>query len=294
MLSRLPFSVFVLLATPISAFVLSAKTEKRFATLQTVKSDISSVKTEKVKPIEPYSYTLIPSSAPPTAAPHSLIFLGPWNGTTGFFDWWLVKDFNTSQPSVRNSYRILDAVARKMPANAANQYPYKSWYEYKDWATETPVASDVDLAVAWVHGLLQQEYGVVGSYERIILGGFSQGANLALEAALRFPHKLGLVFSQRGILLADRKASSDFFVATPYILTAGEHDNVYYANVVKENAKWLRERGAPVYMKTIPGMDHHARNPLENSLVIKSFVAMLGQAPQEALQKLTDWTDCKV
>lgn len=238
--------------------------------------------------VEDYRYSLHEASKPE----RSLILLGPWNGSTGFFDEWLLSEFDKDEPSTKTRYRVLDVVARKMATDDANPYSYNSWYEYEDWHAEIPVASDVDLAVAYVHKLLVQEHAIVGDYRHIILAGFSQGANVAIEAALRFPHRLGLVFSQRGIILASRKQDWTPVAASPYILTAGADDDVYYEEMVKENCRWLEAMHAPAYMKTLPTVDHYRWSSRECQLTIKSFAAMVSESPDDALAQLTEWTDC--
>lgn len=242
-----------------------------------------------VEPVESYRYTIHEPAF--FGSPHSLILLGPWNGSSGFFDEWLLNDFAKMEPGVKNQYRILDVVARKMGTDEWNPYPYNSWYEYQDWHNEIPFPEDVDKAVEYVHSLLMQEFAVVGDYGRIILAGFSQGANVALESALRFPHKLGLVFSQRGILLESRKQDTTPIQPTPYVTTAGEKDDVYLESRVKENARWLQAMGAPAYMKALSTVDHYRHSKRETDLAIKSCVAMTSAAPQKAIPQLTTWTD---
>lgn len=213
---------------------------------------------------EPYRYTLHePASGKPK---RSLILLGPWNGSTGFFDSWLLEDFKKLEPETMDNYRILDCVARKVPSNP---YAYNAWYEYEDWHSETPVAHDVDLAVAYVHSLIEQEAEIVGYYEYVVVAGFSQGANVALEAALRFHSPLGLVFSQRGILLEARKQDTTAVATTPYLLTAGADDDTYAVEMVKENCRWLESMSAPAYMKTMSGLDHYRRSKEECELALK-------------------------
>lgn len=131
----------------------------------------------------------------------SLILLNPWNGTPGFMWNWT---FNQSgfgggwRKDVSDHYRVLDVAGKLMPGS-----DYRAWFGYatsEDWSSDTPIQREVDVAVAYIHHLIEQEYKVVGDYKRIILAGMSQGAGLALEAALNFPKALGLVLSERGIV----------------------------------------------------------------------------------------------
>lgn len=276
-----------------------AKQKKEKPRDQTAKANSKSMaakddKKEKKKqaplvPIESYRYTLHKqSSDKPT---RSLILLGPWNGSSGFFDEWLLDDFGKLEPEVKKHYRILDVVARKMPSSEGNPYPYNAWYEYEDWHSETPVATDVDLAIAYVHGLIEQEAAIVGHYKDVIVAGFSQGSNVALEAGLRFHSPLGLVFSQRGVLLAARKEDLNTpIAATPYLLTAGALDDIYYEDTIREDCKWLETMWAPAYMKTFQGLDHYRRGKEECKLTVKSLAVMLSSSKKN-FASLTDWTE---
>lgn len=289
----------------------SLKLESR--NLSHSKASASTNQTSALEPLEPYRYTV--HTPTPNVPQRSLILLGPWNGSAGFFTEWFLDDFEKMEPKAIDKYRILDVVGRKMPSGSEwDPYPYNSWYEYEDWHSETVVAHDVDLAVAYVHGLIEEEYAIVGDYRRIVLAGFSQGANVAIEAALRFPHRLGLVLSQRGILLASRKEDWTPVASTPYILTAGADDEVYLEDMVKENCRWLQDMHAPAYMKTLTKVGHYRRSKRECDLTIKSFVALVSEAKEEKekadpltehlkgkekekaevdkLEHLTDWTDC--
>merc|ERR1719183_2275063 len=105
---------------------------------------------------------------------------------------------------------------------------WRCWYNYNsldDWNNEVPVAAHLDESVAFVHNLIQTEFAVVGSYHRIAVVGYSQGANLALEAGLRFPVPLGLVFSMRGVMFSSRIENKTSLAVTPYVLTAGAQDD---------------------------------------------------------------------
>lgn len=241
-----------------------------------------------VQPLEPYSYTL--SGGPSEGErPWSLIYLAPWNGTTDWNKVWLLNYFDKHEPLARKKFRVLNVVGRKMPAQDYDSYPYRSWYEYIDWHMETVVEHDVDLAVQYIHSLIEKERAIVGDYRHIVLAGYSQGANVALEAALSFPHRLGLVVSQRGMLLARRAQDTSPLAATPYILTAGAWDEVYYPQWIDENRRWLEKKNTPAYLRTFDAVDHAKRSSRESELAVNAFASMAIGSP--GLARLTDWTD---
>lgn len=170
-----------------------------------------------------------------------------------------------------------------------------AWYGYPDydaWNKNVPVLQEVDHAIAYVHHLIEQEHKIVGDYSRISLVGLHTGGNIAIESALRFPKPLGLVVSQRGIVLPSRMGSKEKVAATPYVLTAGGSDNIYPESLVRESFESLRAMNVPVFMKTMPEFDHYRWSKEESVLTLKSCLVALSEAPasEKTLAKLTDWT----
>lgn len=237
------------------------------------------------------SYTLHEPSG--HAATESIILLGPFNATSGWGSDWIMSSADGVDPAIRQRCRVLDVIGK--PAKWGGMGQVTAWYGYADyeqWYAGVPVAPEVDHAVAYVHALIEQEYKVVGDYRRISVVGLHQGANLALEAAFRFHHPLGLVVSQRGVLIPARLASTEAVPATPYILTSGEKDIVYTDGQIRGDAASLQAKQGLVFMKMLPGFDHFQWSEQEATLVLKSISAALSEVPisHTTLAALTDWT----
>merc|ERR1719310_2543590 len=138
------------------------------------------------------------------------------------------------------------------------------WYAYEDskddkgWFNEIPVKSDLTAAVKFVHGLVRQEHNLGIPYGGIVIAGYSQGATLALEAGLRFPWPLGLVFAERGIVLSSRLKCSENILPTPYIMTAGKIDDKYGAWRVKQGWTFQCRKHIPSFYEEIAGLRHIA------------------------------------
>lgn len=232
-----------------------------------------------------------------------MIMLGPWNGTQGWMFNWTIKWSEQIEPTVRKNYRFLDVAPKHLPDK-----DFGAWYGYAnqdDWWTDTPIKAEVNQAVAYVHYLIEKEYKVVGDYRRIVLAGLSQGASLALEAAIRFPHELGLVLTQRGIVSKERRHSSAKPAKSPYLMFMGEEDHYYGVDLAKKSCRFLRLAGNQVFLKTIPGLDHDSDEGdgriHEWRLTVRSLAAVLAQKPSgaaEALAKVADsgapagWSSC--
>ena len=95
--------------------------------------------------------------------------------------------------------------------------------------------------------------------ERVLIGGFSQGACLALEWALRTGGRWGGVFALSGAVIgepgAPRPADRDLS-GTPVLLACGDADDHIPLASVQESARVLRGRGADVTERIYPGLGH--------------------------------------
>jgi len=226
------------------------------------------------------------------SAKGSVILLAPWAAYEGWWKEWLK---HTWDELIQQEWRILEAVGKIYQHPDA---PYRGWYNYasyEDWVAEIPNATQFDNAVRYVHGLIQQEYNIVKDYRRIVIAGYSQGAVLSLEAGLRFPMPLGLVFSQRGVLLDKRLNNCTSVVKTPYIFTAGSLDDVYLESDIETSCSRLMHVGASAFMTSIAGLDHYDSSERENTFLSKSIKVVMSQSPSRALESiesLGDWTPC--
>jgi predicted esterase len=197
---------------------------------------------------------------------------------------------------LRNHMRVVDAVGMNTCSIG------KAWYNYDytagSWPDAPPIAHELEEAVANVFALIEHERSIVGSYDRIAIAGMSQGADLALEVGIRFPHRLGMVMSERGMLLQSRMQGTGLAAGpgTPFILTAVEKDDATTPSNVKKSCASLLPTQTPVNFKLYHGPEHHGSFwKAEWKLSIKAFsLMMLGSvstAPQIAL--LTQWDSCQ-
>jgi predicted esterase len=108
-------------------------------------------------------------------------------------------------------------------------------------------------------GVVGALLGSLGDPARVVLGGFSQGACLAAEYALRHPRRYGglLLYTggaigPPGTLWPDRGS----FAGTPAYLGTADPDDWVPVERVRETAAQLRAQEARVTLEVFPGMDH--------------------------------------
>ena len=108
-------------------------------------------------------------------------------------------------------------------------------------------------------GVVEELMVSLGDHSRVVLGGFSQGACLAAEYALRFPGRYGGLLLYTGGFIGPpgtvppRMGS---FEGTPAYLGTSDPDGWVPPERVRETAVALTTLGADVTLDVFAGMDH--------------------------------------
>ncbi|CAK9098034.1 unnamed protein product, partial [Durusdinium trenchii] len=123
---------------------------------------------------------------------YSTFFLGPEG---------LVKDLLAQSKTIRDYCKILCPGARHIEWG-------KQWFRYRSnrggtrqCHAEIISTRDLQRAVDFVSGVVASEVTTLGAADRVLLGGYSQGGCISLAVGLALPYDLGLIISQRGMLM---------------------------------------------------------------------------------------------
>ncbi len=147
-----------------------------------------------------------------------------------------------------------DGVAYLAPQAAGH-----TWYPYRFLEPIDRNEPYLSSALALLGRLVGQiETGGIPA-ERIGLLGFSQGACLALEYAVRNPRRYGGVCGLSGGLIGPPGtawAETGSLAATPVFLGCSDVDSHIPAERVRESASHLEKLGAMVDLRLYPGMGH--------------------------------------
>ena len=135
-----------------------------------------------------------------------------------------------------------------------------SWYPMRFMAplagNEPPLSSALNV----VGMLLQDLAGQGMPAQRVVLGGFSQGACLALEYAARNPARYGGVFGLSGALVGPpgqaRTLVPGAMQDIPVFLGCGDLDTHIPLESVRESGDVFRRLGAAVTERVYPGLPH--------------------------------------
>jgi phospholipase/carboxylesterase len=94
------------------------------------------------------------------------------------------------------------------------------------------------------------------SANKIALAGFSQGAIMALYAALRRPDQVAGIVAYSGLLVGGETLGAEKKSAPPVLLIHGTADNVVPFGLMAPSEAGLKAAGVPVTTVTCPGTGH--------------------------------------
>jgi predicted esterase len=134
-----------------------------------------------------------------------------------------------------------------------------AWYPQTFLAPLDVNQPHLDSALRRVDGLVENLESEGIPSQRIALGGFSQGACLALEYARRHPKRYGGLFGLSGGLIGPTAGEPNLEASldgTPVFLGCSDVDPYIPAERVQESAMILEKMDAQVDMQLYPGMAH--------------------------------------
>lgn len=135
----------------------------------------------------------------------------------------------------------------------------RTWYPHSFMANIDSNEPGVSSGIAVIASLVTRIEAAGVPAERIVFGGFSQGACLLSEFAIRHARRFGgvLIFSGGAIGAAGTTWHFDGrFEATPVFLGCSDVDSHVPAARVRETAEVFARMGADVTTRIYPGMGH--------------------------------------
>ncbi|MFI5304503.1 MAG: alpha/beta hydrolase [Nitrospiria bacterium] len=153
------------------------------------------------------------------------------------------------------------------PYNVEYTYEGRAWY-----SLPKENGKGISFSRGGILEILQEiEFSGVPS-NQIIIGGFSQGAVMSLEAGLRYPNRLCGIIALSGYLHAPERISSEKSQANqgiPILICHGVDDDVLPIEGSREAARWLEKEGYPVDYHEYP-IGHQVIS--EELNVIRQFI----------------------
>ena len=144
-------------------------------------------------------------------------------------------------------------------AYRAPQAAQRSWYPQSFMAPIEKNEPGLSSALRVIDDLIAQICESHLTEEQIVLLGFSQGACLATEYAVRHPQRYGGVVGLSGGLIGPEDTTFDYdgtLDGTPVFLGCSDQDPYIPLERVEETAEALRHLGAKVTKRIYEGMGH--------------------------------------
>ena len=140
----------------------------------------------------------------------------------------------------------------------------RAWYDIKTLTAEGRAdEAGIRESVARLGTLIAAERALGIGSERIVIAGFSQGAALALHAALRHPEPLAGILALSCYLPLQAPLAGELTDAnrrTPILMCHGQYDPVLPLALGVAACNWLRAAGYRVEWKEYP-MQHQVCGP---------------------------------
>lgn len=133
------------------------------------------------------------------------------------------------------------------------------WYPQSAFGPIEANEPDLSSALAKVGAIIDELMEAGFSYERIVLGGFSQGACLSSEYVARNARGYGGLFVLSGALIGPPCAPRDYpgsLERTPVFIGGSDVDPWIPDDLQRETAEVLGQMGAEVEFKIYDGMPH--------------------------------------
>lgn len=168
----------------------------------------------------------------------------------------LVHGRNSAPANILDLARRFERPALTYLAPAAAN---RTWYPQSFLAPIAENEPGVSSGIAVVAGLVARAEAAGVPRHRIVVGGFSQGACLTSEFAVRHPARYGglLIFSGGAIGAPGTTWTTDGnFSGTPVFLGCSDIDAHVPETRVRETADVFTRLGANVTLRIYPGMGH--------------------------------------
>jgi predicted esterase len=134
-----------------------------------------------------------------------------------------------------------------------------SWYPYSAFGPIDLNEPDLSMALARIDMLIDHLHEIGIPNERIVLGGFSQGACLAAEYVARNAARYGGLFVWSGALIGPKGSPRDYpgsLADMPVFIGSSDEDPWVSHDLVADTARVLERMGGNVDFRTYPGMGH--------------------------------------
>ncbi|MCD6056144.1 MAG: Carboxylesterase [Gammaproteobacteria bacterium] len=167
---------------------------------------------------------------------------------------------NELRLSKQHNIRFVFPHAPMRPITLNGGLQMRGWYDILGLAHDSSQDhAGIQEAYAQCSALIEKQAASGIPYDKIILGGFSQGAALALYTGLRYPHALGGIVSLSGYLPLAENTQAEASLHNkhiPIFMAQGTEDPIVSFYLATISYQHLYHLSYPIKWHTYP-MGHH-------------------------------------
>lgn len=159
----------------------------------------------------------------------------------------------------------------------APQATNNTWYPVSGFLPQEQLSPWLESALRVIDEIVDTVIGAGIPAEKIVLGGFSQGAMLSLEYASRGRRTIGGVIAFSGSVIGPVNASHPPFAdvsGLPVFIGCGTADSWITEEAARRSAELFTAAGAKVDLRIYPGMDHTINEDEVNAA--RNLIASIG------------------
>lgn len=132
----------------------------------------------------------------------------------------------------------------------------RQWFSLQD-RDSMKIYAGVERARVDIDAYLDESLESLGlGDDRLILGGFSQGAMTALHVGLRRPRSPAAIIAFSGAMIGRNRLEDEMNCHPPVLIVHGEVDEVVPATSAREAERTLLAAGVDVMAHVLPGLGH--------------------------------------
>ena len=182
---------------------------------------------------------LTPKNIEPTSI---LIFLHGLGDTGDGY----IATFNSSEKPIPESMKVILPTAPLSPVTLYNDQEMRSWFNVKNYKNEEDISKEeFQNNSKRINDIINREVkNVNGDYKKIFIGGFSQGACIALNVGLNFEKELGGIIVFSGILFPFCTNNiKEEKLDIPIYIGHGINDDIISVKLAKMSYEYLSTKG---------------------------------------------------
>jgi len=243
------------------------------------------------------TFPAYPVVKPRKAHRYSLVLCHPmgWGGGYYLGGGAIVYDMLSKSRLIRENCKILCPGAKKHKQWGDE---WKMWFKYRGKDTggtrqchaQGIAVKDMQQSMHFISDVIGREAKIVGSPERVVVSGYSQGGCMSLATGLNLAYTIGLVVSQRGMLMKQTREAYEANenragVGRPtqrILVTAGSKDDIYLEGNQVDAVKWLEAQGMQVTYRVFKDLDHNSHDENEMGVIREACVRALFRADETA------------